>query len=113
MPACSIGCQPLPPTLPVPSQSPIPAQPASAYVLLGLAGMSAGFLPDFAYSRHSSPDFKLRPRANMRAFSNDRYGRNRVATASVPSQSPMPPQPALAYTACGEFGISAGFFPDL
>ena len=38
---------------PVPSQSPIPAQPEFAYVLPGLEGMSLGFLPDLQYSIHS------------------------------------------------------------
>jgi hypothetical protein len=33
--------------LSVPSQSAIPAQPVSAYVLFGLVGMSFGFFADF------------------------------------------------------------------
>src|SRR5258708_68185 len=61
--------------VPVPSQSPMPAQPASAYVVSGLVGMSVGFLPDLQYSLHSVLDFKPRRRTNARASLKDRYSR--------------------------------------
>jgi hypothetical protein len=52
----------------VPSQSLIPAQLASAYVVCGLAGMSRGFLPDLQYVFHSVEDFNPRRRTFARAF---------------------------------------------
>src|SRR5262249_27659760 len=59
--------------LPVPSQSPIPAQPFFAYVLSGLMGISLGRFSDLAKSNHSSRDFKPKVRTNARACSNGRY----------------------------------------
>src|SRR6476469_2620090 len=97
----------------LPSQSPQPTQPASAYRCSGPAGMSAGFLPDLQYSRHSSPDFKPRLCTNARAVLKERYWRKRRATVSVPSQSPQPTQPASAYRFEGLPGMSAGLSPDL
>src|SRR6516162_1415890 len=56
--------------MPVPSQSPQLVQPSLAYVRLGFAGMSGGFLPDLQYFRHSPKDFRSRVRANARELSN-------------------------------------------
>ena len=64
-------------TLPVPSQSPMPAQPESAYVRLGLDGMSAGLLRDLRNIRHSVSDFKPSPRTNARASEKERNSRCR------------------------------------
>src|SRR5262245_52024313 len=78
--------------LPFPSQSPHPAQPAPAYVRLGLEGISSGFLPDLQYSHHSSKDSKPTARTNARAVKKERNLRNRLETLSVPSQCPIPAQ---------------------
>jgi hypothetical protein len=50
-----------------PSQSLIPAQPASAYVRSAWAGISSGFLPDLQYARHCVSDFRQRPCTYARA----------------------------------------------
>ena len=56
----------------------------------GLAGMSAGFLPDLQYSTIRLRDFKPRLRANARAFLKDRYDA-RDATASPEPIAPSGP----------------------
>src|SRR5262249_49838025 len=43
----------------------------SAYVRLGLEGISSGFLPDLEYSHHSSNDPIPTPRTNARAVKKE------------------------------------------
>jgi hypothetical protein len=105
------GRKPATRRLPVPSQSPQLDQPDSAYLVSGLAGMSAGFLPDLQYSRHSVSDLIPRLRTNARASLKDRNLRKLSAIRPVPSQSPQLVQPAFAYTPWGCDGISAGLSP--
>jgi hypothetical protein len=85
----------------LPSQSPQLDQPAPAYVLLGLAGISCGFLFDKQYCRHWGSDLRPRPRTKARAFSKDRNSRALSEIRPVPIQSPQLTQPDFAYTTCG------------
>jgi hypothetical protein len=83
----------------------MPAQPESAYVRLGLDGMSAGLLRDLRNCRHSVSDFKPSRRMNARASEKERNLRCRLDTLSVPSQSPHPAQPDSAYVPGGHAGM--------